>query len=88
MLVAVAVALASASAALETAVGVTAGKKMNVLFAIFDDLRPQLSMYNNRSWMHTPHIQQLSERSLVFESKCVRTRGEHLHRCWMHSYRC
>lgn len=38
----------------------------NVLTIVYDDLRPDLSMYN-ASWMHTPHLQKLSDDGTVFE---------------------
>ena len=34
---------------------------------IIDDLRPNLATYNNRSYMHTPNLDALAARSMVFE---------------------
>lgn len=42
-------------------------RKKNVVFAVFDDLRPNLGCYNNRSFMHTPNIDKLAAESLVFD---------------------
>ena len=38
----------------------------NVLTIVFDDLRPDLSMYNS-SFMHTPHLQALADSGVTFE---------------------
>ena len=44
-----------------------ANNRRSALFIVFDDLRPDLSMYNNRPQMHTPHLQKLADDGLVFE---------------------
>ena len=38
----------------------------NVLTIVYDDLRPELSMYN-ASWMSTPHLQKLADEGTTFE---------------------
>ncbi len=40
--------------------------RMNVLFLVADDLRPELHCYG-KSHIHSPHIDQLAQRGLVFE---------------------
>jgi iduronate 2-sulfatase len=40
-------------------------KKMNVLFIAVDDLRPQLGCYGHKE-IHTPNIDALAERGIVF----------------------
>ena len=39
----------------------------NVLMVVIDDLRPNLGAYNNRTYMHTPNLDHLASRSMVFE---------------------
>jgi arylsulfatase A-like enzyme len=44
------------------------GGRRNVLYLVFDDLRPDLSMYTRGApAMHTPHLQKLADTGLVFE---------------------
>ena len=38
----------------------------NVLYLVFDDLRPDLSFYG-AGWMHTPNLQRLAESGTTFE---------------------
>ena len=38
----------------------------NVLFIAVDDLRPQLASYG-KQFMHTPHIDRLAKRGVLFE---------------------
>jgi iduronate 2-sulfatase len=40
--------------------------KLNLLFIMFDDLRPQLSIYGNQQ-MITPNFERLAQRSVVFD---------------------
>jgi arylsulfatase A-like enzyme len=45
---------------------VGAGPKRNVLYIVFDDLRPDLSMYTRGApTVHTPHLQRLAAGGLV-----------------------
>ena len=46
--------------------GRTATPKRNVLLMISDDLRPELSVYN-QPHAHTPHLEQLAARALRFD---------------------
>ncbi|RYG68835.1 hypothetical protein EON64_04255 [archaeon] len=41
-------------------------KPTNVLFIMYDDLRPELSIYG-RDFMHTPNFERLAKRSVVFD---------------------
>lgn len=41
-------------------------RRPNVLFIAVDDLRPQLNCYGKTS-MHTPHLDRLAERGVLFE---------------------
>jgi hypothetical protein len=63
----VVLALAAADAA--------APKKRNVLYIVFDDLRPDLSPYrpaeDGKPFMHTPHIQKLADTGIVFDRAFV-----------------
>ena len=43
----------------------TGTEQPNVLFISIDDLRPLLGCYGNTA-IHTPHIDQLAERSAIF----------------------
>lgn len=54
-----AVVMASASLA-------SAAPRPNVLFIAVDDLRPQINSYG-KSFMHTPHLDRLAERGVLFE---------------------
>jgi arylsulfatase A-like enzyme len=49
----------------------------NVLTIVYDDLRPDLSMYNT-SWMSTPHLQKLADTGVVFDraSRACAVRAE------------
>ena len=38
----------------------------NVLYIVYDDLRPDLSLYN-LTFMHTPHLQKLADSGTVFD---------------------
>ena len=38
----------------------------NLLFIMFDDLRPELSIYG-REWMNTPAFERLADRGVVFD---------------------
>ena len=38
----------------------------NVLYLVFDDLRPDLSFYG-ADWMDTPHLQRLAESGTAFD---------------------
>lgn len=49
-----------------TAPAHAAEKRLNVLFIMVDDLRPELSCYGSPH-VRTPHIDQLAARGLVFE---------------------
>jgi len=54
-----AILLAAASTA-------TSAAPRNVLYLVFDDLRPDLSMYSTKG-MKTPNLQKLADGGLVFE---------------------
>jgi iduronate 2-sulfatase len=41
-------------------------RRPNVLFIAVDDLRPQLKCYG-KTFMHTPHLDRLAERGVLFE---------------------
>ena len=57
---------AAASASAATGAAATA-RGPNVLFAVFDDLRPELAVAGyNRSWVHTPHIASVAARGTTF----------------------
>ena len=60
MLALLVAALLSAAAA--AAAKSAAAAKRNVLYIVFDDLRPDLSPYQEegKRFMHTPHIQKLA----------------------------
>jgi iduronate 2-sulfatase len=63
--------LTAAAAALATpAAGSAASSKRNVLYIVFDDLRPDLSPYG-QSQMSTPHIQHLADTGVVFDRAFV-----------------
>ena len=38
----------------------------NLLFIMFDDLRPELSIYG-KEWMNTPAFERLADRGVVFD---------------------
>lgn len=63
---------AAAAAAVPTT---TAPIKRNVLYIVFDDLRPDLSPYqpkvDGKMFMHTPHIQKLADSGIVFDRAYV-----------------
>ena len=40
--------------------------KLNLLFIMFDDLRPELSVYNQHH-MITPNFERLANRSVIFD---------------------
>ena len=42
-------------------------KKMNVLFVMADDLRPELGCYGVKD-IHTPHIDHFASYSMVFDN--------------------
>ena len=69
MLLAATVVLALAAAA------AAAPKRRNVLYIVFDDLRPDLSPYrpaeDGKPFMHTPHIQKLADTGIVFDRAFV-----------------
>ena len=66
-----ALVLTAAAAALATpAAGSAASSKRNVLYIVFDDLRPDLSPYG-QSQMSTPHIQHLADTGVVFDRAFV-----------------
>ena len=44
----------------------SAVQRPNVLFIAVDDLRPQLNCYG-KTFMHTPHLDRLAERGVLFE---------------------
>jgi hypothetical protein len=62
MLVKVVALLLSATAAVAAA----PAARRNVLYLVYDDLRPDLSLYN-LSFMHTPHLQRLADTGTVFD---------------------
>ena len=49
--------------------------RRNVLYIVFDDLRPDLSPYqpqeDGKRFMHTPHIQKLADTGVVFDRAYV-----------------
>ena len=45
---------------------VSAAQRPNVLFIAVDDLRPQLNCYG-KTFMHTPHLDRLAQRGVLFE---------------------
>ena len=56
----------------------THGKRMNVLFLVADDMRPQLGAYEGPDFptpvhpkMHTPHLDELASRSLLLKQAHV-----------------
>ncbi len=49
-----------------TASMASAARRPNVLFIAVDDLRPQINCYG-KSFMHTPHLDRLAERGVLFE---------------------
>ncbi len=49
-----------------TAISLTAADRPNVLFIAIDDLRPQLACYGKTA-MHTPNIDALATRGVLFE---------------------
>ena len=49
-----------------SSLGANAQERPNVLFIAVDDLRPQLACYG-QSHMHTPHIDRLAARGVLFE---------------------
>ncbi|XP_041362830.1 iduronate 2-sulfatase-like [Gigantopelta aegis] len=66
--------MATAWILLVSSLAVSVHTKMNVLFLVSDDLRPQLGMYNGSSApssvhppMHTPALDALSRRSLLLK---------------------
>ena len=44
-------------------------KTPQVLYIVYDDLRPDLSLYN-LSFMHTPNLQKLADSGTVFDRAC------------------
>lgn len=44
----------------------TAAARKSVLYLVYDDLRPDLSLYN-LSFMKTPHLQKLADSGTVFD---------------------
>ena len=56
----------AAGAALAARASRAAGDGFNVLFLAVDDLRPELGCYGNRV-IHTPNLDKLAARSLVFQ---------------------
>ena len=58
--------LALIPAAISTAADAAAGGRKNVLYIVYDDLRPDLSLYN-LSFMHTPNLQKLADTGTVFD---------------------
>jgi len=44
----------------------SAASRPNVLFIAVDDLRPQINCYG-KTFMHTPHLDRLAERGVLFE---------------------
>eukprot|EP01051_Picozoa_sp_SAG22_P006860 SAG22_NODE_464_length_10191_cov_14.495541_7_plen_565_part_00 len=59
-------AISTMAAAAGTGTGTAAAKRRNVLYIVFDDLRPELTMYG-APWMQTPALQKLADEGLVFE---------------------
>ena len=55
-----------ATAALSAVVGDTSLKQTNLLLIMFDDLRPELSVYG-RHHMITPNFERLAKRSVIFD---------------------
>ncbi|MCH7920099.1 MAG: sulfatase [Planctomycetes bacterium] len=49
-----------------TASMASAARRPNVLFIAVDDLRPQINCYG-KTFMHTPHLDRLAERGVLFE---------------------
>jgi iduronate 2-sulfatase len=49
-----------------TASVLSAAQHPNVLFIAVDDLRPQINCYG-KDFMHTPHLDRLAERGVLFE---------------------
>ena len=49
-----------------TASMASAARRPNVLFIAVDDLRPQSNCYG-KTFMHTPHLDRLAERGVLFE---------------------
>ena len=49
-----------------TATTVATGSGKNLLFIMFDDLRPELSIYGH-NYMITPNFERLAKRSVVFD---------------------
>ena len=49
---------------------VPSGALRNVLWVVYDDLRPDLSPYG-ANWMHTPNIQKLADSAVVFDRAFV-----------------
>ena len=41
-----------------------------VLYMVYNDLRPDLSLYN-LSFMHTPNLQKLADTGTVFDRACA-----------------
>ena len=58
--------LLTASTAAAQQQGPTSHRK-NVLYFLFDDLRPNISPYFNATPMHTPNLQKLADTGAVFE---------------------
>ena len=49
--------------------------RRNVLYIVYDDLRPDLSLYN-LSFMHTPNLQKLADTGTTFDrAYCQQTVG-------------
>ena len=49
----------------------SSAQRPNVLFIAVDDLRPQISCYGKK-FMHTPHLDRLAQRGVMFErSYCM-----------------
>ena len=66
--------LLAAAAALVVSASAAAPKR-NVLYIVFDDLRPDLSPYQDgreaQMPMHTPHIQKLADTGVVLDRAYV-----------------
>ena len=58
-------ALLLATAAVDRVEG-TPPSRRNVLYTVYDDLRPDLSLYN-LSFMHTPNLQKLADTGTTFD---------------------